>query len=72
MATTLPAFRKQLAAATAAAGYPAKADLDAMNQPLVVAVEPMTAPAEAFNSGRGLRRLAPGETWELHWGIRLD
>lgn len=41
-------------------------------QPLVVAVEPMTAPAEAFNSGRGLRRLAPGETWELHWGIRLD
>lgn len=41
-------------------------------QPLVVAVEPMTAPAEAFNSGRGLRHLAPGELWELHWGIRLD
>lgn len=41
-------------------------------QSLVVAVEPMTAPAEAFNSGRGLRRLAPGETWELRWGIRLD
>ncbi len=41
-------------------------------QPLVVAVEPMTAPAEAFNSGRGLRRLAPGELWKLHWGIRLD
>lgn len=39
---------------------------------LVVAIEPMTAPAEAFNSGRGLRRLAPGETWELHWGIQLD
>jgi MFS family permease len=32
------AFRKQLAAATAAAGYPAKADLDAMNKPLVVAI----------------------------------
>ena len=32
------AFRKDLAAATAAAGYPAKADLDAMNKPLVVAV----------------------------------
>lgn len=41
-------------------------------QSLVVAIEPMTAPAEAFNSGRGLRRLAPGETWELHWGIQLD
>jgi len=31
-------FRKELAAATAAAGYPAKADLDAMNKPLVVAI----------------------------------
>ena len=32
------AFRKELAAATAAAGYPAKADPAAMNQPLVVAI----------------------------------
>lgn len=31
-------FRKELAAATADAGYPAKADLDAMNKPLVVAI----------------------------------
>ncbi|KQZ72942.1 MFS transporter [Sphingopyxis sp. Root214] len=31
-------FRKELAAATAAAGYPAKADLEAMNKPLVVAI----------------------------------
>jgi aldose 1-epimerase len=35
-----------------------------------VAVEPMTAPADAFNSGEGLRWLAPGETWHLSWGIR--
>lgn len=35
-----------------------------------VAVEPMTAPANAFNSGEGLRWLAPGETWHLSWGIR--
>jgi len=35
-----------------------------------VAVEPMTAPADAFNSGQGLRWLAPGGTWELSWGIR--
>lgn len=40
-------------------------------QSLVVAVEPMSAPAEAFNSGRGLRRLAPGESWTLEWGIRF-
>lgn len=41
-------------------------------QPLAVAIEPMTAPADALNSGVGLRRLAPGETWTLQWGIRLD
>ncbi|MBO9626352.1 MAG: aldose 1-epimerase family protein [Microbacterium sp.] len=45
-------------------GYPGQA--------LAVAIEPMTAPAEAFNSGLGLRRLAQGETWTLHWGITLD
>ncbi len=39
---------------------------------LAVAIEPMTAPANAFNSGDGLRRLAPDETWILHWGITLD
>ncbi|WP_309128904.1 aldose 1-epimerase family protein [Microbacterium sp.] len=38
-------------------------------RPLVVAIEPMTAPAEAFNSGRGLRRLACDESWQLDWGI---
>ena len=32
----------------------------------------MTAPAEAFNSGRGLRWLDPGEEWQLTWGIRFD
>ena len=37
-----------------------------------VAVEPMTAPADAFNSGEGLRWLAPGETWNLSWGIRYQ
>ncbi|GAA5154855.1 aldose 1-epimerase family protein [Microbacterium pseudoresistens] len=41
-------------------------------QELAVAIEPMTAPAEAFNSGRGLRRLAPGEAWTLEWGITLS
>jgi MFS family permease len=37
-AAAAEAFRKELAAATADAGYPAKADLDAMNKPLVVAI----------------------------------
>ncbi|WP_298863102.1 aldose 1-epimerase family protein [uncultured Microbacterium sp.] len=37
---------------------------------LVVAVEPMTAPADAFNSGRGLRHLGRDESWSLEWGIR--
>lgn len=45
-------------------GYP--------GHPLVVAVEPMTAPADAFNSGRGLRRLSLDESWTLHWGIRFS
>ncbi|KQM82848.1 aldose 1-epimerase family protein [Agromyces sp. Leaf222] len=39
---------------------------------VAIAIEPMTAPAEAFNSGRGLRLLDPGEAWELSWGIRFE
>ena len=38
-------------------------------QPLAVAIEPMTAPADALNSGLGIRRLASDETWTLQWGI---
>ena len=45
-------------------GYPGRA--------LAVAAEPMTAPADAFNSGRGLRILAPGESWALEWGISYE
>lgn len=44
-------------------GYP--------GQELVVALEPMSAPAEAFNSGRGLRRLATDEVWTAQWGVTL-
>lgn len=36
-----------------------------------VAIEPMTGPADAFNSGDGLHRLAPGESWTIRWGIRF-
>jgi aldose 1-epimerase len=34
-----------------------------------VAVEPMTGPANAFNSGDGLRWLAPGDAFTMEWGI---
>lgn len=37
-----------------------------------IAVEPMTAPAEALNSGQGLRWLEPGEEWTVAWGIRHE
>jgi aldose 1-epimerase len=35
-----------------------------------VAIEPMTAPADAFNSGEGLRWLHRGDCWSMSWGIR--
>lgn len=41
-------------------------------QDLAVAIEPMTALADALNSGRGLRWLSPGGRWQLHWGVDFD
>ena len=35
-----------------------------------IAIEPMTAPADAFNTGAGLHWLQPGEEWIVRWGIR--
>ena len=35
-----------------------------------IALEPMTAPANAFNTGQGLRWIEPGDTWMLSWGVR--
>ncbi|WP_353951204.1 aldose 1-epimerase family protein [Knoellia sp. S7-12] len=34
-----------------------------------IAVEPMSCPADAFNSGDSLLELAPGQTWQGTWGI---
>ena len=34
-----------------------------------IAVEPMTAPADALNSGAGLRWIEPGASWSGSWGI---
>jgi aldose 1-epimerase len=39
---------------------------------LAIALEPMTAPADAFNSGQGLRWLEPGASWMLSWGVRYS
>lgn len=36
---------------------------------LAVAMEPMTGPANAFNSGDGLRWLEPGESFTMNWGV---
>lgn len=35
-----------------------------------IAVEPMTCPADAFNSGADLIRLEPGQVWRGTWGLR--
>ena len=37
-----------------------------------IAVEPLTCPPDAFNSGRDLVVLAPGERWRGAWGIEPD
>lgn len=39
------------------------------DQPVAVAVEPMSIPTDAFNSGQSLRWLEPGDTAELAWGV---
>lgn len=36
---------------------------------LAIAMEPMTGPANAFNSGDGLKWLEPGEAFTMNWGI---
>ena len=36
-----------------------------------LAIEPMTCPANAFNSGEGLITLAPGEEWSGTWSIAV-
>lgn len=37
--------------------------------PLALAIEPLSAPADAFNSGEGLRWVAPGDEFVAEWGI---
>ncbi|QFU86003.1 aldose 1-epimerase family protein [Amycolatopsis sp. YIM 10] len=37
-----------------------------------IAIEPMTCPADALNSGTDLIELAAGESWTGSWGIRVS
>jgi aldose 1-epimerase len=37
-----------------------------------IALEPMTAPANAFNTEQSLRWANPGEEWQATWGIRYS
>jgi len=39
---------------------------------LAVAVEPMTAPPNAFNTGVGLHWVEPGDSWAVGWGIQYS
>lgn len=41
-------------------------------QPLAVAIEPMTAPANAFATGTDLETLQPGATLTREWGLRFS
>lgn len=36
-----------------------------------LAIEPMTAPPDALNSGLDLEWVAPGASWAVSWGLRL-
>lgn len=50
-------------------GYPRPTEADQEATGLAVAIEPMTAPPDAFNSGLGLIWLQPEERWSGSWGI---
>jgi aldose 1-epimerase len=39
---------------------------------LAIAIEPMTAPPNAFNSGQSVKWVEPGQTWTVGWGIRYS
>jgi aldose 1-epimerase len=44
---------------------------DLVGRGRAVAIEPMTCPADALNTGTDLIELPPGEAWIGSWGIRL-
>ncbi|MEO6114912.1 MAG: aldose 1-epimerase family protein [Pseudolysinimonas sp.] len=48
-------------------------EMDSNDGPIdAIAIEPMTAPPDALNSGQGLIWLDQGDTWEGSWGLRYS
>ncbi|WP_158881787.1 aldose 1-epimerase family protein [Amycolatopsis anabasis] len=45
---------------------------DLVGRGRAVAIEPMTCPADALNSGTDLIDLEPGESWTGSWGVRVQ
>ena len=37
-----------------------------------LAIEPMSCPPNAFQTGEGVRVLAPGERWTFTWGVETS
>ncbi len=50
--------------------FTGQAGTTGLTGPRGIAVEPMTCPADAFNSGEGLTVLEPGDSWTGSWGVR--
>ncbi|HET6501563.1 MAG TPA: aldose 1-epimerase family protein [Amycolatopsis sp.] len=44
---------------------------DLLGRGRAVALEPMTCPADALNSGTDLIELEPGTSWTASWGVRI-
>jgi aldose 1-epimerase len=42
---------------------------DFLGRGRAVAIEPMTCPPDALNSGIDLITIAPGEAWSARWGL---
>jgi Galactose mutarotase and related enzymes len=49
--------------------FPRPTKEDPMAKGLAIAIEPMTAPPDAFNSGLGVIWLQPGQSWSGSWGV---
>jgi aldose 1-epimerase len=45
---------------------------DLVGRGRAVALEPMTCPADALNSGTDLIELEPGTSWTASWGVRIQ
>lgn len=49
--------------------FPNDTSRETAGQHRALAIEPMTCPTNALNTGEGLIRLEPGESWQASWGL---